>query len=160
LTFRQDEAVSLTVHSLGPQSSGDQENLLIFPFSKLLRDINESNLNASVFLGGNTFTLGTIVICTGLPIKSGEDSEAFAVGNFVVGLQVSELPADERVIVGVLLRGEEGASPVSVDTELLHILAALIGEDFEPVPRVLELRNINFREVKLLQDFILSENAS
>lgn len=55
---------------------------------------------------------------------------------------MGELPADERVVVWILLSGEERTSPICENAEVLHVFAALFREDIEPVPRVLELRNM------------------
>ena len=67
-----------------------------------------------------------------------------------------ELPSNKRVVVRIFLSCEKGASPVSMDTKGLHVLLALCGEDIKPVPGILELWNVLFRNVKLLHNLVLS----
>jgi hypothetical protein len=100
------------------------------------------DLDQSVFLGTNTFTLGSIVISAWLSIDLGVDSVAFAELDLVSFLQGVELPADKAIIEGVHLSGDEGAAPVNKHAELLKVLHALRGEELEPVLGVLELGDL------------------
>jgi hypothetical protein len=93
LALREDEAVSLTVHGLGAESGSDKVNLLLSVSSKRLGEVKQLNLNAHVLLGSDAFSLCAVVVSAGLVVELGEDGVAFAVLDFVVGLEVGELPA-------------------------------------------------------------------
>jgi hypothetical protein len=103
----------------------------------------------------DTFTLGAVMVSARLSIQLREDRVSLSVNNFIVCLQVVELPFDERVIVGVLVRGDEGAAPINSQPEVLHVLAALWGEHVKPVVGILESGDRLIRETDLLQDLKL-----
>jgi len=97
------------------------------------------------------------VIGTRLSFGLRKDSVALAVLNLVFGLKVVELPADEHVVVGVLVCRNKIASPVDVDAELKQVLLSKRWEKIQPVIGMLELWDVFFRDTQLLQDFILSQ---
>lgn len=97
------------------------------------------------------------MISTRLSLCLRKDCVALAELNLVFGLEVVELPADEHVVVGVLVCRNKIASPVDVDAKLKQILLSKRWEKIQPVIGMLELRDIFFRDTQLLQDFILSQ---
>jgi len=156
LTLWEDKAVSLAVHGLRTQSAGNQEDVAVSELGNALGHLKQSDLDSCVLLRSDAFATATIVVGTGLSLGLRKDSVALSELNFVVGLEVVELPADKHVIVRVLVRRGEAASPVCVDAELVQVLFAKGREEVEPVVGIAEFRDIFFRDSELLQDFVLS----
>ena len=71
-----------------------------------------------------------------------------------------ELPADELVVVGVLVGRDHASSPVRVQAESLQVLLAQRWEKLEPVVGIGELGDHGVRDLILLQDFVLGEGRS
>jgi hypothetical protein len=157
LALGKDKAVGLSVHGLGAESCGNKVDFLAGPGSKGLWEVNELDFDANVFLRGNAFTLCAIMISAGLIVELREDSVALSILDFVVFLQVGELPAHKRVEVGVSVCGEETAAPVSSKTKVFKVLLAMGREEVEPVVRVLEAGDVLVAHANLLKNFILSE---
>ena len=86
------------------------------------------------------------MISTRLSLGLRKDSVALAELDLVFGLEVVELPADEHVVVGVLVCRNKIASPVNVDAKLKQILLSKRWEKIQPVIGMLELRDIFFRD--------------
>ena len=97
------------------------------------------------------------MIGTSLPVKLRVDCVPLSEFNFSVSFEVVELPSDEGVIVGVLLRGDERSSPIGVNSEFLELFFADWGEEFEPVIWVLEGGNIILGQIESFQDFKLGQ---
>jgi len=122
VTIRLDEAVRLTVHSLGTQSGCEQENLLVHERLEALREVQKLNLDASILLWTDTLALGAVVVSARLAVELTIDGIALAELDLAIFLEVVELPFDERVIVWVPRRCNERPSPVSHQTEALQCL--------------------------------------
>lgn len=94
-----------------------------------------------------------------LSIQFGIDRESFAELDLISGLEGVELPPDEGIIVGVHVCGNEGTSPVHIETEVLKIFLTLGREELEPVARVLELGDLLLRNAELLKNLILGHDT-
>ena len=97
------------------------------------------------------------MISTWLSIELTENSVPLSRLDLSILLKVVELPPNEGVVVWVSLGGEEGPSPVSVDTESQKGLKALWWEEVQPVVRVNEFGDLFLRDVELLKDLVLGE---
>ena len=157
VTLWQNKAVGLTIHSLGTQSTSNKEDIATVELLHALRKLQHTNLNAGVLLRCDTFATATVVISTGLSFRFRKDRVALAKLDLVIGLKMAELPADKLVVVWVDRRGDETASPIRVDAELLQICLTKGWEELEPVVWIGELWNLGLRNFELHQYFVLGE---
>ena len=67
-----------------------------------------------------------------------------------------KLPADEGIVEGVLTSSDECSTPIGSETEINQVFHSLRREEAQPVKRVLEFRDIRFRNSQLHKDFVLS----
>lgn len=96
------------------------------------------------------------MVCAGLAIHFRVNGVALAELDLAILLKVVELPADERVVIGVDCRGDERTSPVDIHSEQLQIVNTLWREELQPVVGVTELRHVLSGDADLLQDLELS----
>ena len=97
----QDKAVCLTVHGLRAQSSSDKEDITITELGKAVWELEQSDFDTGVLLGGNTFTTATVMISTRLPFGFSINRVPLAELNLVFVLKVMELPPDELIVVRI-----------------------------------------------------------
>mmetsp|Transcript_10412 Transcript_10412/g.22635 ORF Transcript_10412/g.22635 Transcript_10412/m.22635 type:complete len:295 (+) Transcript_10412:2542-3426(+) len=105
-------------------------------------------LDQHVFLRPHSFSLASIVIRAYLPVHDGVDIVPLSEENLPLLPQDVELPSNERVVVSIDGRGDEGPSPVDSTAESLHVLYANGRKVTEPVYRIRELG-----------DFVLGHHA-
>ena len=157
VALRQDKAVSLTIHGLGTQRASNKEHVAAIELLHAFWQLEHTNLDAGVLLGRDTLTTATIVISARLALGLGEDRVAFAKLDLVVILEVVELPPDELVVVRVLVRRDEAASPIGVDSKLLKVRHAEGWEEVEPVVWILELGDFRLGDIQFHQHFVLGQ---
>ena len=157
LTLWEDKAVCLTVHGLRAQSSGNEEDITIAELCKAVRELEQSDFDTGVLLRSNTLTTASVMISTRLPFVFRENRVSLAEFDLIFVLKVMELPPDELIVVGILRRGNEVTSPVSVYAKTLKILFAEWWEEIEPVVWISKLRNFRLGDAHLHQDFILGQ---
>ena len=75
----------------------------------------------------------------------------------VVILEVVELPPDELVVVRVLVRRDEAASPIGVDSKSLKVGHSEGREEIEPVVWILELWDFRLGDIQFHQHFVLGQ---
>ena len=97
----QDKAVCLTVHGLRAQSSSDKEDITITELGKAVWELEQSDFDTGVLLGGNTFTTATVMISTRLPFRFRINRVPLAELNLIFVLKVMELPPDELIVVRI-----------------------------------------------------------
>ena len=56
IALGKDKAISLSIHGLGSQSTGNEEYVTFGELGEALGELKEANLDASVFLGTDAFT--------------------------------------------------------------------------------------------------------
>ena len=152
-TSGEDVTVGLAVHGFGSEGSGNQRDGLSFQELELFGEFEDSELNQGVFLRINAFTFRSIVISAGLVIKGREDGGSLAELELALFFQMSELPSDQRVIVGVLVSGDERSSEIRHNTESIQIDLSNGREIREPVMRAGEVLDF------IVRDTAHSENA-
>jgi hypothetical protein len=149
----EDIAVGLAVHGFRSEGSGNQRDSFSFQELELFGEFEDSELNQSVFLRINTFTFGSIVISARLVIKGREDGGSLAELELLLFFQMGELPSDQRVIIRVLVSGDERSSEIGHNTESIQIYLSNGREIREPVMRAGEVLDF------IVRDTAHSENA-
>lgn len=152
-TSGEDIAVGLAVHGFGSEGSGNQRDGSSFQELELFGEFEDSELNQGVFLRVNTFTFGSVVISARLVIKRREDSGSLAELELLLFFQMNELPSDQRVIIRVLVSGDERSSEIGHNTESIQIYLSNGREIREPVVRAGEVLDF------IVGDTAHSENA-
>jgi len=134
----------LTIHGFRSQGGSDQEDLLICPLCELVRLVEQLNLDASVLLRCDTFTLGSVMIGARLIVKFTEDCVAFTMLHLVLFFQCCELPFNVRVKEWVRVCSDERASPICEQPKILQIFHSNRREEINPVQRISEGRDLFF----------------
>mmetsp|Transcript_116835 Transcript_116835/g.371889 ORF Transcript_116835/g.371889 Transcript_116835/m.371889 type:complete len:252 (-) Transcript_116835:858-1613(-) len=136
LALRQDPAIRLARHRLSPESRSQQKYLLALQVAHGRRNLHQLNFDGGVLLWADTFAFSTIMIHASLPINLTVDGRALAETDLLALLELPELPANERVIVGVHRSRYEGATEVHRGTEPFQITLAKRWEVLQPMQRV------------------------
>ena len=166
LEGRADEAADLAVHGLGTKGGGAEVDvgalgeLALESLGSLGSPLLDLELESSVLLGKDTLTLATVVVHAGLAILDGVDGVALAELDLVELLETVHLPANESIVVGVGVGGDELTAPVDTGTEVGEILLALGREELEPVLGIGELVNLLDGNAERLEDLELVLGAT
>eukprot|EP00968_Pinguiococcus_pyrenoidosus_P009218 scaffold726_cov262-Pinguiococcus_pyrenoidosus.AAC.1 len=162
LSVRQHEAVRLAVHRLRTQGGGGQEDVLAAQTRQLgvAREgvLRYAQLDDGVLLRGRALSARAVMVRADLPVQDAEDAGPAPILDAAAGAQLGELPADERVVVGVDAGGDEAAAPVTRDAKGLEIHHPIRREVLQPLQRVHELGNLRFRH-HALEDVPLAHDA-
>jgi hypothetical protein len=129
LSFRENIAVRLTVHSFSSKSSCNHIDFLGAIFAQVFWELEQLDFDTYVFLWSSTLSNASVVIGAWLIIKSGEYGVFLAVDNFSEILKGFELPSDERIIEWIRGSGDEGSSPIGTDAESLQIFLSFWWEE-------------------------------
>lgn len=95
-----------------------------------------------------------------LTVLGREDGVALAETDFALLSELVELPANERVVVGVVVGGDERASPVDLDSHLLEIGDGQWREVLEPMVSLGERFDFLVLQTQTLHDLPLILEAS
>mmetsp|Transcript_23383 Transcript_23383/g.73198 ORF Transcript_23383/g.73198 Transcript_23383/m.73198 type:complete len:259 (-) Transcript_23383:34-810(-) len=82
------------------------------------------------------------MVSAGLPVQGGEDRKALVLDHLARPAQGGEVPAGERVVVRVDVRGDEAPSPVHPAAHGCYVALGQGGEVVQPVARVRKLRDL------------------
>ncbi|KAH3685223.1 hypothetical protein WICPIJ_003817 [Wickerhamomyces pijperi] len=118
------ETTRLTVHGFRSQSGSNQVHLLglVQGFGDgWVCEFGDFNLDTNVFLWGDTFTRGSVVIHTGLAILFRVDGVSFTKLDSTNVFQSLDVPSDKLVVVWVQVRGDHGTSPVDSGTKVVGV---------------------------------------
>jgi len=99
-------------------------------------ELHNLHLDEGVLLGADSLASRTVVIGTDLVVAWGEDRVSLAKRDLLLLAELLKLPADERVVVRVDAGGDEGASPIDLDTHGYEVILGDGGKVLQPKDRI------------------------
>jgi hypothetical protein len=157
----QDPRVGLAAHGLGAQRARQAEDLLARErLQRRGEGLEHADLDGRVLLVADALALVAVVVHAWLAVGLGEDRRPLAEGDDVGRAQLAELPAHEGVVVGVVVRRDEGAPPVDAAAKALQVALAQRREVAQPVVGVDEGRDVGHLQTHRAQDIPLRERAA